>query len=40
MELAVYGTGAAGNKAVIKLIEEGIIKSSNVKLLNTTLRLV
>ncbi len=36
MELAVYGAGAAGNKAVIKLIEEGIIKSSNAKLLNTT----
>ena len=36
MELEVFGIGAAGNKAVIKAIEEGVILKEYAKLFNTT----
>ena len=36
MELEVFGIGAAGNKAVIKAIEEGVILKDYAKLFNTT----
>lgn len=38
MKIKVFGCGAAGNKASIKLIEEGIIDRKNVRLFNTTLK--
>lgn len=34
----IIGTGAAGNKSVISLIENGIINRSNIMLLNSTLK--
>lgn len=36
MELEVFGIGAAGNKAAIKLIDESIMSRDYVKLFNTT----
>lgn len=36
MKFAVYGIGAAGNKAAINLMEKCIISESNIKLMNTT----
>ena len=38
MECKVIGIGAAGNKAAIGLIEQGIVDSERVLLLNSTLR--
>ena len=36
MTATVYGVGAAGNKAAIDLIEQGVVSREYVKLLNTT----
>ena len=36
METMLFGIGAAGNKAAIEVIEEGILPIDRVKLLNTT----
>lgn len=36
MELEVFGIGAAGNKATIKLVEDGVLSKDYVKLFNTT----
>lgn len=36
METMIFGVGAAGNKAVIELLKEGIVSEERVKLLNTT----
>ena len=38
MNLKVIGIGAAGNKASIEAIEEGVIDKSRVKLLNSTMQ--
>lgn len=38
MELEVFGIGAAGNKAVIKAVEEGAVGKDYVKLFNTTVK--
>lgn len=38
MKLRVIGTGAAGNKAVISLLEEKVISEDRVLLINSTLR--
>lgn len=38
MKIRVIGTGAAGNKAAINLIEKGILDKERVMLLNSTLR--
>ena len=38
MNLKLIGIGAAGNKASIEAIEEGVIDKSRVKLLNSTMQ--
>jgi cell division GTPase FtsZ len=38
LQAKVIGIGAAGNKAAIKLIEEGIMQTNDVLLLNSTLK--
>ena len=38
LKIKVIGIGAAGNKAAIQLVESGILKNTDVLLLNSTLR--
>ena len=38
LELALFGIGAAGNKAAIEALETRIINEKNVKLINTTVK--
>ena len=38
LELALFGLGAAGNKAVIEAVESRVINEHNVKLINTTVK--
>ena len=38
MNVAVFGVGAAGNKAAIEAIESGVISEDSVKLVNTTVK--
>ena len=38
MELVCLGIGAAGNKAALQLLEDGVLQQQQIKLLNTTTR--
>jgi hypothetical protein len=35
MKINLFGVGAAGNKAAIRVLEKGILDDKHVKLLNT-----
>ena len=38
MKIKLIGVGAAGNKAVIKAVEQGVVDKESILLLNSTLQ--